>query len=314
MNKMKKLTLLFVSIFMGSMLQAQQLPQLSQFMINDFAVNPAIAGMDDYYQIKTSVRNQWVGIEDAPKTTLLSIYGKSSDRVGLGGSVFNDQTGPTSRAGASLTYAYHLNLTSEVKMALALSGGFTQFKIDKVGWNTYHSDDPLMVDPEVVNLVPDATFGLNIYNKDKWYLGFSVPQLLNSKLTLIDEDFANNLSLDMDGSLARHIYAMGMYNIQLSHYWDLQPSVLYKSVSSNSDLNQIDFGLKTIYSDQFWMGMDYRNNGDIVALLGFVIQDKFMIGYSYDIPNSDISQYTTGSHEFMFGITFRPSTENQIMR
>ena len=62
MNKMKKLTLLFVSIFMGSMLQAQQLPQLSQFMINDFAVNPAIAGMDDYYQIKTSVRNQWVGI------------------------------------------------------------------------------------------------------------------------------------------------------------------------------------------------------------------------------------------------------------
>ena len=74
---MKKLTLLFVSIFIGYMLFAQQTPQLSQFMINDFAVNPAIAGMNDYYQIKTSVRNQWVGIEDAPKTTLLSIYGRS---------------------------------------------------------------------------------------------------------------------------------------------------------------------------------------------------------------------------------------------
>ena len=307
MNKMKKLTLLFVSIFMGSMLQAQQLPQLSQFMINDFAVNPAIAGMDDYYQIKTSVRNQWVGIEDAPKTTLLSIYGKSSDRVGLGGSVFNDQTGPTSRAGASLTYAYHFRLNHFVKMAMSLSGGFTQFKIDKVGWNTYHIDDPLMNGAEVVNLVPDATFGLNIYNKDKWYLGFSVPQLLNSKLTLIDDDFANNISIDMEGSLARHIYAMGLYNLELSHYWDLQPSVLYKSVSSQS---QLDIGLKTIYSDKFWMGMDYRNNGDISALLGFIIQEKFMIGYSYDIPNSEISQYTTGSHEFMFGISFRPSTEN----
>jgi len=311
MNKMKKLALLFVSIFMGGMLQAQQLPQLSQFMINDFSINPAIAGMNDYYQIKTSVRNQWVGIEDAPKTTLLSIYGKSSDHVGLGGSVFNDQVGPTSRAGASLTYAYHFRLGHFVKMSMALSGGFTQFKIDKAGWNNYHSDDPLMDGSEVVNLVPDATFGLNIYNKDKWYLGFSIPQLLNSKLTLIDEDFANNLSLDMEGSLARHIYAMGLYNLELSHYWDLQPSVLYKSVS---DQNQIDFGLKTIYSDKFWMGMDYRNNGDIVALLGFIIQDKYMIGYSYDIPNSDISQYTTGSHEFMFGITFRPSTENQIMR
>ena len=308
---MKKLTLLFVSIFMGSMLQAQQLPQLSQFMLNDFAVNPAIAGMHDSYQIKTSVRNQWVGIEDAPKTTLLSIYGKSSDHVGLGGSVFNDQVGPTSRAGASLTYAYHLNFTDEVKMSMALSGGFTQFKIDKVGWNTYHTDDPLMDGAEAVNLVPDATFGLNIYEEDKWYLGIAVPQLLNSKLTLIDEDFVNNISVDMDGSLARHIYVMGMYNIEVDHYWDLQPSVLFKTVSSQ---NHIDMGLKTIYSDKFWMGMDYRTNGDISALLGFIIQEKFMIGYSYDIPNPDISQYTSGSHEFMFGVTFRPSTQNQIMR
>ena len=308
---MKKLTLLFVSIFMGSMLQAQQLPQLSQFMLNDFAVNPAIAGMNDYYQIKTSVRNQWVGIEDAPKTTLLSIYGKSSDHVGLGGSVFNDQVGPTSRAGASLTYAYHLNFTDEVKMSMALSGGFTQFKIDKVGWNTFHTDDPLMDGAEAVNLVPDATFGLNIYEEDKWYLGIAVPQLLNSKLTLIDEDFVNNISLDMDGSLSRHIYVMGMYNFEIDHYWDLQPSVLFKTVSNQ---NQIDMGLKTIYSDKFWMGMDYRTNGDISALLGFIIQEKFMIGYSYDIPNPDISQYTSGSHEFMFGVTFRPSTENQIRR
>jgi len=311
MKKMKKLTLLFVSIFMGSMLQAQQLPQLSQFMLNDFAVNPAIAGMHDSYQIKTSVRNQWVGIEDAPKTTLLSIYGKSSDHVGLGGSVFNDQVGPTSRAGASLTYAYHLNFTDEVKMSMALSGGFTQFKIDKVGWNTFHTDDPLMDGAEAVNLVPDATFGLNIYEEDKWYLGIAVPQLLNSKLTLIDEDFVNNISVDMDGSLSRHIYVMGMYNLEIDHYWDLQPSVLFKTVSNQ---NQIDMGLKTIYSDKFWMGMDYRTNGDISALLGFIIQEKFMIGYSYDIPNPDISQYTSGSHEFMFGVTFRPSTQNQIMR
>ena len=310
MKKMKKLTLLFVSIFMGSMLQAQQLPQLSQFMLNDFAVNPAIAGMNDYYQIKTSVRNQWVGIEDAPKTTLLSIYGKSSDHVGLGGSVFNDQVGPTSRAGASLTYAYHLNFTDEVKMSMALSGGFTQFKIDKVGWSTFHTDDPLMDGAEAVNLVPDATFGLNIYEEDKWYLGVAVPQLLNSNLTLIDEDYAI-ISPAMDGSLTRHIYVMGMYNIELDHYWDLQPSVLFKTVSNQ---NQIDMGLKTIYSDKFWMGMDYRTNGDISALLGFIIQEKFMIGYSYDMPNPDISQYTSGSHEFMFGVTFRPSTQNQIMR
>ena len=60
---------------------------------------------------------------------------------------------------------------------------------------------------------------------------------------------------------------MGLYNIKVSHYWGVQPSVLFKSVSEQS---QVDIGLKTIYNDKFWMGMDYRNNGDISALLGFI--------------------------------------------
>ena len=304
---MKKTSLLFVSIFTVSMLYGQQIPQLTQFMINDYAINPAIAGMNDYYQIKTSVRNQWVGIEDAPKTTLLSIYGKSNDRVGLGGLVFNDQVGPTSRAGANLTYAYHINLSQRIKLSLALSGGFTQFKIDKENWNISNPDDPLMNGGEIVNLVPDATFGFNIYNEDNWYLGASVPQLLNSELILTDD----NDNVTLDANLARHINVMGLYNVELNYYWDIQPSILFKSVL---DQSQLDIGLKTIYNDNLWIGMDYRNNGDISALLGFFIQDRYIVGYSYDIPNTEISSYTSGSHEFMFGITFRPSTEKQIMR
>ena len=304
---MKKTSLLFVSIFAVGMLHGQQIPQLTQFMINDYAINPAIAGMNDYYQIKTSVRNQWVGIEDAPKTTLLSIYGKSNDRVGLGGLVFNDQVGPTSRAGANLTYAYHINLSQRIKLSLALSGGFTQFKIDKENWNISNPDDPLMNGGEIVNLVPDATFGFNIYNEDNWYLGASVPQLLNSELILTDD----NDNVTLDANLARHINVMGLYNVELNYYWDIQPSILFKTVL---DQSQLDIGLKTIYNDNLWIGMDYRNNGDISALLGFFIQDRYIVGYSYDIPNTEISSYTSGSHEFMFGITFRPSTEKQIMR
>ena len=304
---MKKTSLLFVSIFTVGMLHGQQIPQLTQFMINDYAINPAIAGMNDYYQIKTSVRNQWVGIEDAPKTTLLSIYGKSNERVGLGGLVFNDQVGPTSRAGANLTYAYHINLSQKIKLSLALSGGFTQFKIDKENWNISNPDDPLMNGGEIVNLVPDATFGFNIYNEDNWYLGASVPQLLNSELILTDD----NDNVTLDANLARHINVMGLYNVELNYYWDIQPSILFKSVL---DQSQLDIGLKTIYNDNLWIGMDYRNNGDISALLGFFIQDRYIVGYSYDIPNTEISSYTSGSHEFMFGITFRPSTEKQIMR
>ena len=48
--------------------------------------------------------------------------------------------------------------------------------------------------------------------------------------------------------------------------------------------------------------------------LSWYIADTQTSNISYDIPNTEISSYTSGSHEFMFGITFRPSTEKQIMR
>ena len=190
---------------------------------------------------------------------------------------------------------------------MALSGGFTQFKIDKENWNVSNPDDPLLSGGEIVNLVPDATFGFNIYSEDNWYLGASVPQLLNSELILTDD----NDNVTLDANLSRHINVMGLYNMKINHYWDIQPSILFKSVLEQS---QLDIGMKTIYNDNLWIGMDYRNNGDVSALLGFYIQDRYIVGYSYDIPNPEISSYTSGSHEFMFGITFRPSTEKQIMR
>ena len=79
-------------------------------MNNNYAINPAVAGMYDYYQVKTTIRNQWVGVNEAPRTSLISIYGKHNDNVGLGGIVYNDITGPTSRTGGSASYTYAFQL------------------------------------------------------------------------------------------------------------------------------------------------------------------------------------------------------------
>ena len=56
---------------------------------------------------------------------------------------------------------------------MALSGGFTQFKIDKNGWNVANPNDPLTQGDVVVETVPDATFGFNFYAND-WYLGLAI--------------------------------------------------------------------------------------------------------------------------------------------
>jgi type IX secretion system PorP/SprF family membrane protein len=309
--EMKKISILIIAICFGGMLKAQQLPQLTQYMINNYAVNPAVAGMYDYYQVKTTIRNQWTGITDAPRTTMLSIYGRRSNNVGLGGLVFNDETGPTSRIGGSVSYTYSFPITRAVKMSFALSGGFTQFKITKQGLNVLDGNDYLLLGNDVVRSAPDATFGLNMYG-DKWYFGAAIPQLLSANLNLMDDDYARIYNEVSEGSLARHFYVLGAYKHDFNSFWSIEPSVLLKNAEAAP--LQTDFGIKTTYDDKLWFGMGYRNNGEMTALLGYSIQERYIIGYSYDIPSSDMSDYSGGSHEFMIGIRFLAADESKIMR
>ena len=48
----RKIILVLFALCFGGMMKAQQLPQITQYMINNYAVNPAVAGMQDYYQVK----------------------------------------------------------------------------------------------------------------------------------------------------------------------------------------------------------------------------------------------------------------------
>ena len=302
---MKKISILLFVICFGGNLKAQQLPQITQYMLNNYAINPAVAGMYDYYQVNTSMRNQWQGMNQGPRTSIMSIYGKHSGNVGLGGTVFNDNTGPTSRIGGSMSYTYSLNITQKMKLALALSGGFTQFKIIKDNIPVKDQNDPLMLGGDVVRSLPDATFGINM-SGDRWYLGMAIPQLLSSELHLMDDDFARIYdTTSQSGKLASHIYVLGAYKHSLSSGIIIEPSLFLKSVAGAK--TQIDFGVKTGYKEMFWIGMNYKMNNDLstlAALLGYNINERFNIGYSYGLPSSKTSIYQSGSHEFMIGIKF----------
>ena len=312
MKIMKKITILILIISTAFVANAQQLPQFTQYMINDYVFNPAIAGIESSYQMKTNIRNQWVGVTDAPRTTVLSIYGKYREsNVGLGGVVFNDQVGPTSRTGLSLSYAYHFSLTDNMKMSLAVSGGFTQMKIDPSLLNVFDLDDPIMNGGVLESSVPDATFAFYLYSND-WYVGASIPQLLNSNLGFFDDKYIDAYNIDPDGSLERHYFAMAGYKWKVNYDYVVEPSVLLKSVTPAPIV--VDIGLKVTYQNKLWMGTNYRTNGDIGLLLGYSIGDRYLIGYSYDMVTSGLGDYTSGSHEFMLGIRFAPATEKEIMK
>ena len=74
---------------------------------------------------------------------------------------------------AEVCLTCHLNLSSTVKAAFALAGGFPVENI-RSALNPEELDNAVQGD--IVRLVPDATFGFNTYGKN-WYAGLSIPQL-----------------------------------------------------------------------------------------------------------------------------------------
>jgi type IX secretion system PorP/SprF family membrane protein len=303
--KMKRISILIFAICFAGALKAQQLPQITQYMNNNYVINPAVAGMYDYYQVNTTIRNQWAGMNEGPRTSVISIYGKHSNNVGLGGTVYNDVTGPTSRIGGSASYTYAFQLTQKIKLSLALQGGFTQFKIIKDNIPVKDQNDPLMLGGNVVRTLPDATFGLNV-SGNKWYIGAAIPQLLSSELKLMDDDFARIYdTTSQNGKLASHIYVLGAYTYDINPAISIEPSIFLKSVAGAK--TQIDFGIKSEYKEMIWAGINYKMNNDLsslAALLGYNINERFNIGYSYGMPSSATSNYYSGSHEFMLGVKF----------
>ena len=293
--------LLLAICFCGSM-YAQQLPQITQYMNNNYAINPAIAGMYDYYQVNTTIRNQWAGVNDAPRTNVISIYGRHNKNIGLGGIIYNDVTGPTSRIGSAVSYTYKLSLNKKIDLSFALQGGFTQFKIIK-DLQTEHVNDPLLQGGDVVRTLPDATFGINLSGSN-WYFGAALPQLLSSELNLMDDDVAKLYDqYSSDGKLARHIYILGSYKHNINSLLSLEPNIFVKAVEGAA--TQFDFGVKTQYKDLVWFGTNYQLNNDLsslAVLLGYNINNRFNIGYSYGLPTSSYSSYYSGSHEFMLGV------------
>ena len=85
----------------------------------------------------------------------------------------------------------------------------------------------------------------------------------------------------------------------------IEPSFFLKSVEGAN--TQIDFGIRSDYKEIIWLGINYKMNNDlssIATLLGYNINERFNIGYSYGLPSSEHSSYYSGSHEFVLGIRF----------
>ena len=286
-------------------LHAQQLPMLTQYMLNDFAFNPAIAGTHDYYQVKNNVRIQWAGIEDAPRTYLLSVYGPHKTQpMGFGGYIYSDNAGKMSVNGLSLAYAYNIEAYQDIRVSMGLFAGITQyrFKISEIDYDPamhYGMIDPVLsTAKDQAYIRPDARLGIYAYTS-QYFFGYSANNLIPNKFVISEYD---SIETDPGNRLKYHSYLMGGYKFMINRDFDLQPTVFFKHMGPAKP--QVDINAKVIYQKMVWLGLSFRTSDAVCMILGYNYNDLVHIGYSYDYTFSELSQFSNGTHEILIGVRF----------
>ena len=286
----------------GGMLKAQQVPQYSQYFLNDFSINPGVTGTKDSWYAQTNGRYQWAGIRDSPRTFILNANGPIEGKnMGVGGYLFSDIVGPTRRTGFSGSYSYHLQLSEGLKLGMGLNFGATNWQIDGTAITLQNEADLALANNMQGVWVPDAGVGFHLYHDDFW-VGVSAPQIIGNKLQFTE------FSSETMSRLERHYFLTGGYNFQVVDDIVVQPSLFIKYIEPLPI--QYDVVVRALYKDMLWVGAGYRVDAAVILMLGAEINENFIFGYSFDLPTGELSPHTTGSHEFMLGFKIQKRTSD----
>lgn len=313
--------------------QAQQRPQYTQYILNSYIINPAVAGIENYIDVKLSHRHQWVGINGAPVTSYVTIHGplQRSDydkqtitsthmsgenprgrnywseyeapeaHGGVGLTVINDRTGPMNRFSGYGTLTYHIGLSPKTNLSGGFSAGFQQLRLNagKLDFGEQYPIDPSVSGSAYVNrLRPDFNAGLWLYSA-RYFAGVSamniIPQGVGFNNGAINGDRVTLLS----GKQLPHLFVTGGYMMFLTEQISLLPSAMVKWISPTPV--SVDVNAKLQWQDVIWTGINYRFKDGFGAMVGMNINPSVNISYSYDYITSKLNNVSSGTHEILIG-------------
>ncbi|MFT2008993.1 type IX secretion system membrane protein PorP/SprF [Pontibacter sp. 13R65] len=322
---MKALFTLIIVCCFSAAAWCQQRAQFSQYMQNNYLINPAVAGIESYADIRLGYRTQWTGVEGAPNTFYASAHtalnkndrnalphrllnGKFvkpktnanrnnrfhvSPHHGIGAIAQIDQAGLLRMSSLNLSYAYHLPLTKNINLSSGIYSGLMQMNINREGAMMQTPDDPFLYAEGANMLKLDLGVGLWLYGPN-FFVGLSGAQLVKS---------GNDVYALGDGPRATmqpHYFATSGYRINVLDNLTFTPSVLVK-LAPSTGLTALDFNLKTMYLQRFWAGLSYRQKDAAAVMAGIHISHLLDISYSYDFATSDMSKVNANSQEVVIG-------------
>ncbi len=289
---MKKNILLIGFFFMFTWnLQGQQLSNFSQFTHLLAAYNPGYVGSSMQTKINTIFRNQWVGIEGAPRTLMVSLQSPfCSNKCGLGLNVMAEQSGLIQSTSIDLSYAYHLKLANRAKLSIGLSGRLENHRIKWEEVATVENQDFNM---ELAGYNYDFGVGL-FYTMPTFEMGLSIPGVLNPS-------FYSNSGFNQEDVGTTVLFYMAK-KFEINREVDFRPTLLFK-INTNTPF-EYNFVGHLIFFDRFDLGLGYRDKDALQTIFQYQITTQFKAGLAYDFTISKLKRYSNNSFEFLVNYAF----------
>ena len=336
---MKKLYLAcLISLLAAPLCYGQQPFRFSQYFQNAVTVNPAVAGIEDFMDLKVGYRQQWTGLDLSPQTFYLSAHAplsakpgefvyrnnalrisdpsaydqletrgaidnSSQVRHGVGGYIFNDQQGIFQQTSAFTTYAAHLRVGPRTRLSVGLAAGLNNNKIDTNGLTVGNPDGDQtfnrILNQTGGNASLDLNAGLLLYS-ESYYVGYSADRILRNPITTATDS--------TDERQGIYHYGLLGLRLRLNRSLMLLPGA-FIGTSQGLPLTY-DINLRLRYEDLVWIGASYRNSGTVAGMLGLNVNNRFNINYAYDYGVSNVRDFRAGTHEIVLGFILFNSQDN----
>ncbi|WP_350291398.1 type IX secretion system membrane protein PorP/SprF [uncultured Croceitalea sp.] len=289
------LPILFIGITIQGLV-AQQDAQYTQYMFNTLSVNPAYAGSRGQLTFAGLYRSQWIGLNGAPETFTINLHSPiRNSRLGYGVSVVNDNIGDGTVQETYLdaVISYTLDVSQNAKLSFGLKGGGNMLSLD---FSKLRNFDEEVVQQDNIDNQFSPNFGLGVYyHNDKFYAGFSAPNILETEFFDNNSTDANNVNFLAAERI--NFYFITGYVFDLNGNLKFKPALLTKAVGGAP--LQVDISANFLFADRFSFGAAYRWDAAVSALAGFQITDQIMLGLAYDKETTELGtrRFNDGSFE-----------------
>ena len=303
---------------------AQQDATYNMYLFNALFLNPAAAGSQDVINLVGIFRDQWEGLDGAPRTANISVDAPlRREQYALGLTIANDRLGLTNSFSATAAFAYRIRIKRDNIISLGIQGGFTNYQLRNTQANLEVSksvfDQVFSVNQNL--WLPQVGAGIYAYGK-RYFIGFSVPHLVPYSLN-------HQGKLETSSAVAhqynQYLVTAGYVFGKEASIVKVRPSFLMTNQTGLiSNIPDFDFNLGLLFIDRIWLiggvttGSEANNilhpdstsklrkfglEGAIIMIQA-KITPQLSVGYGYHYSISPLRAYETGTHEIMVGYQF----------